>query len=51
MPIYNNPRRLDSALKNLEEIDITEKNKQDIKDFLHYYINFTNTIFKKSLTL
>ena len=40
MPIYNNSRRLDSALKNLDEIDITENNKQDIKDFLHYIASY-----------
>ena len=36
MNIHNVERRLKTALKNLEEIDITAKNKQDIKDFLNY---------------
>ena len=40
MPVYNNSRRLDTALKNLENVDITDKNKQDIKDFLHYIASY-----------
>lgn len=40
MPVYNNTRRLDTALKNLEEIDITDNNKQSIKDFLHYIASY-----------
>jgi len=36
MPIYYHTQKLDTALKRLEKLDITKKNKQDIKDFLHY---------------
>jgi hypothetical protein len=36
MTIYNHTQKLDTALKRLEKLDITKKNKQDIKDFIHY---------------
>ena len=37
MSVYNNERRLDTALKRLEETkDISLKNKENIKEFLHF---------------
>jgi len=36
MSVYNNERRLDTALKNLNEIDITKQNKTDIRTYLHF---------------
>lgn len=36
MGVYNHARGLNTALRNLETLDITEQNKQNIRDFLHY---------------
>ncbi len=36
MPIHNQINKMDTALKNLEKLDISDNNKRDIKDFLHY---------------
>jgi site-specific recombinase XerD/ribosomal protein L40E len=36
MSVYNNERRLETALKHLEELEISKENKADIKDFLNY---------------
>lgn len=36
MGVYNHARGLNTALRNLKTLDITEQNKQDIRDFLHY---------------
>jgi site-specific recombinase XerD len=36
MSIHNVERRLKTALKHLEDVDITTKNKEDIKTFLTY---------------
>lgn len=36
MSVYNVERRLETALTHLEELDITPKNKQEIKKFLDY---------------
>ena len=40
MVIYNHAQKLDTAFKSLEKLDITKKNKQDIKDFLHYIASY-----------
>ena len=48
MPIYNHTQKLDTALKNLENLDITEKNKQDIKDFLHYIASYGCSVTRQS---
>ena len=34
MSVYNVERRLETALLHLEDFDITQKNKQEIKNFL-----------------
>ena len=36
MSVHNVERRLKTALTNLEDIEITDQNKQDIRDFLEY---------------
>ena len=40
MVIYNHNQKLDTALKSLEKLDITDNNKQAISNFLQYIASY-----------